>query len=90
MSPLEQIFTSTTKYELHTMKTVFIFLLTSLVLLQTACKKDDKRIDPNPPIQGAIRPIGQSLGTAVKKLLDHEGGMLQSADGTLTITVPAG
>lgn len=75
------------------MKTLFIFLLTCLVLLQTACKKDDKPIEPNPPhqpIQGTIRPIGQSLGTAVKKLVDQEGGMLQSADGFLTITVPAG
>jgi hypothetical protein len=62
------------------MKTFVVTLLAALALGLPACKK----------VVGEMRPMGTSLGPAVKKQLGPDGGSLQSADGTFTITVPAG
>jgi hypothetical protein len=75
------------------MKNVLLMLLTALVLGLPACKEETNQLEPtspNRPVVGAVRPTGTSLGPAVKGQIGPDGGTLQSADGTFTITVPAG
>jgi hypothetical protein len=83
----------TTKYRPagQLMKTSFYFLL-ALVLGATACKHKTSEIDPDveQPGPGLVCPVGAPLGDAVSKQIGPEGGNLQSADGSLTIRVPAG
>lgn len=75
------------------MKTFLYLLLTSLTLSIASCKHDVNKINPEPnpeQNQGVERPVGKSLGAGVTKQIGPDGGSLTSADGTLTITVPAG
>ncbi|CCH54728.1 VCBS [Fibrisoma limi BUZ 3] len=72
----------------------FLYLALSLLTLGAmSCKKGIDPVAPDQteePIQGVVRPAGTSLGTVTKKQIGPDGGSLKSADGTLTITVPAG
>lgn len=56
-----------------------------------ACKKggDDKKPEGGgqPPVS---RPVGDAIGTAIDKSIGTAGGQLASADGSITVTVPAG
>lgn len=75
------------------MKNALLMLLTALVLGLPACKEETDPVEPTPPVRpvvGAVRPPGTSLGPAVKGQIGPDGGTLQSADGTLSLTVPAG
>ncbi len=69
--------------------------LLCLLLLLTffSCKKPkDEMADPAPglPTTGVVRPVGQPTGNKVEKAIGAQGGMLTSADGSVTIEIPAG
>lgn len=75
------------------MKPFFYLLLTAFTLSIIACKHDPDAVTPGAPggtIQGNQQPVGESLGERVTKQIGSGGGSIQSGDGTLTITVPAG
>ncbi|MBD0255286.1 MAG: IPT/TIG domain-containing protein [Cytophagales bacterium] len=75
------------------MKNFVVTLLAALALGLSACKKETETVNPTPPgkpVVGQVRPTGTSLGPVVTKQIGPDGGSLQSADGTFTITVPAG
>jgi len=65
-------------------------LLLALSLLQS-CTKDPVAA---PPGKETVAPfptsIGQPLGSAVSKQIDAAGGTVSSADGRVTLTIPAG
>jgi hypothetical protein len=66
-------------------------LFAIVILLGTACKKDNIN-EPGKPqsVQPLVRPIGTSKGAVVAKVIGTTGGTLLSADGTVTVTIPAG
>ena len=73
------------------MKSFLYLLLTALTLGTISCKHDFDAVAPGSgPIQGTEQPVGESLGDRVTKQIGPAGGSLQSEDGALTITVPAG
>lgn len=75
------------------MKKLFITLLALLTACFISCNQTDEPITPGQDpmqIEGAVRPVGTSLGSAFTQLIGPAGGSVQSPDGTLTLTVPAG
>ncbi|MBO0930253.1 IPT/TIG domain-containing protein [Fibrella aquatilis] len=75
------------------MKTFLYTLLAAITLSLFSCKHDLDPVAPGQdggPVQGIEQPVGESLGDPVTKKIGPAGGNLQSADGALTITVPAG
>lgn len=68
-------------------KRIIYLLLLALVLVQASCKKDKDNDTPSGPI---ITEKGTPLGSAVTQEIGSAGGQFQSADGLLTVTVPAG
>jgi hypothetical protein len=75
------------------MKTLLFTTITALVLGLAACKKEADSVTPGQPgnaHRGTVETVGRSLGAGVKKQIGPEGGSLQSADGSVRITVPAG
>lgn len=68
---------------------IFAFFL-AISLLQS-CKKDPVEVAPGKgTITPVPTPIGQPLGAAVTKQIGSAGGSLSSADGRVTLTIPAG
>lgn len=76
------------------MKTLLFTALTALALGLLNCHPQDPEPQTSPSTgaggKGTVRPVGNSLGAAVSKKTGPDGGSLKSADGALTITVPAG
>lgn len=71
-----------------------VYVLALAISVFTSCKKD-KQEDPivTPPgelIQKLKLPLGAVIGNAVQKEIGAAGGSIQSADGVIKITVPAG
>lgn len=59
-----------------------------LIMALISCKKGDSS---RPPLLTPVKtPKGTSLGTAVTKTIGTGGGSITSADGKITVTVPAG
>ena len=70
------------------MKKLFTYLLpVALVLVLVSCKKDKGNDGPDGPI---ITDKGSPTGSMVTENIGPAGGQLQSADGLLTLTIPAG
>jgi len=61
-------------------------LVTLLLILFTACS-DDESSTTNKPV---VTDRGQALGSVASTSIGSTGGVLTSADGRLTITIPAG
>jgi hypothetical protein len=76
------------------MKYVFPKLFWSLlVLLSFLCscrKNNDATPEPDTVVTGLVRSTGVSLGNIITRELGPAGGTLQSADGTISVTIPAG
>ncbi|RYF71806.1 MAG: hypothetical protein EOO39_13280, partial [Cytophagaceae bacterium] len=73
------------------MKSFLYLLLTILMLGTISCKHDPDAVIPGSPGgDGTQQPVGESLGERETKQIGPAGGSIQSGDGTLTITVPAG
>jgi hypothetical protein len=71
-------------------RSIFIFLL---ALSFTACKKDggpESTSDPLPQGNLAITAVGQTTGIKIEKQIGSSGGTLSSADGKLSLVIPAG
>jgi hypothetical protein len=80
----------TTKY-----KNILQYLFSALYIFisLTACRKDAISGDPasnDPGVIPLVTSIGTSLGARVTKEIGNAGGTLESADGILKITIPAG
>lgn len=61
------------------------------ILAGTACKKDSVSTPEKPqPVQPVTRPTGTSKGPVTTKMIGAAGGTVTSADGALTLTIPAG
>ncbi|MCK7554757.1 hypothetical protein MKQ70_06980 [Chitinophaga sedimenti] len=65
--------------------------LFSLTLF-TACRKEKDKDKPSPqlPATGVVRPQGAIIAPPLEKQVGPEGGTVTSADGYLTVTIPAG
>lgn len=65
--------------------------LFSLTLF-TACRKEKDKDKPSPqlPASGVVRPQGAIIAPPLEKQVGPEGGTVTSADGYLTVTIPAG
>ena len=61
-----------------------LFLFAALV----SCKKDDHHIETK--TERAQKPHGAVIGAPVSKIIGPEGGTIQSTDGTIDVTIPAG
>jgi hypothetical protein len=64
-----------------------IFLI---ALSFTSCKKNKDEIITPPIDESTTTPIGTPIGAAVHKTIDSKGGQLNSADGTIQLSIPAG
>ncbi|MET0461736.1 MAG: hypothetical protein ABW007_01225 [Chitinophagaceae bacterium] len=76
------------------MKKIF-YSLALLLSVFASCKKDrpDERPDTSPPgelTQKLQRPLGAPIGQLVQKEIGATGGSIQSGDGVVNITIPAG
>lgn len=70
------------------MKKLFCYLLPiAFVLVLVSCKKDKGNNGPDGPI---ITDKGSPTGSMTTEEIGPSGGQIQSADGLLTITIPAG
>ncbi|SDE06092.1 hypothetical protein [Niabella drilacis] len=78
---------------------ILLLLLGFIILIAASCKKmnlnpgtgdEDPYIPEADNNNGQITPAGEVLETAVTVTIGASGGALQSADGRLRITVPAG
>lgn len=70
------------------MKNIFSLLLLSALLF--SCKKNDPAepvITSDTPVK---KPLGTPMGNEVTAVIGAAGGSLQSADGIMRITIPAG
>jgi hypothetical protein len=78
------------------MKKVSILLGLCLTLFTISCEKPGVEPDPTDPGQnptpstGHVTPVGTPDGTAVSASMGPAGGTLQSADGRLSVIIPAG
>jgi hypothetical protein len=73
-------------------------LLLSLCLGFTACEKKEV-IEPGQetekpgngvPFEGEPTPIGAPIGDKVSQSIGPEGGVIRSADGNVSLSIPAG
>ncbi|MCF3109445.1 hypothetical protein LL912_11725 [Niabella sp. CC-SYL272] len=78
---------------------ILLLLLGFMILIAASCKKISlipETGNEDPPIpetnnnSGQVTPIGEPLEAAVTTMIGPAGGTLQSADGRLHITIPAG
>lgn len=70
-----------------------ILLTVSLALSMIACKKSEENTpEPPPPSsqQQLKLPLGAPLGNAVIKEIGTAGGTIQSTDGIMKVSIPAG
>jgi hypothetical protein len=67
-------------------KTILILCLIPIITLIPACRKTN---DHPAAASLMITPTGTSKGQLISKTIDANGGSLSSADGKLTITIPA-
>jgi hypothetical protein len=63
-------------------------LMLSVALGFTACKKQTAA--DNPSRQGLVTEVGAPIGAAVTRTIGASGGTISSADGRITVTIPAG
>ncbi|MGJ1408403.1 hypothetical protein ACR78Z_01910 [Sphingobacterium thalpophilum] len=75
-------------------KTAFLIcIVMPLLLLGICCSKGPKDID-GPPDEStgipAVKPRGTAAGTPVLKTIGKNGGLIETADKTLRITIPEG
>lgn len=57
----------------------------------TACKKDKNTGgEGDVPVTPVKFPVGQPMGTAIKKTIGAAGGTLSLADGSVSLNIPAG
>ena len=71
----------------------YLFSALYIFISVTACRKDTISGDPTSNDAGVtplVTSTGTSLGARVTKEIGNEGGTLESADGILKITIPAG
>lgn len=76
---------NTCYYALNRILTVLSFA----VLFLSSCKKDDASI-PSGNETGVITTPGIPQGTATTKMIDANGGVIQTPDGNIKIEIPAG
>lgn len=70
------------------MKKLFCYLLpAAFIFVQASCKKDKGNDGPDEPI---ITAQGSPTGAMITGEIGPSGGQLQSDDGLLTVTIPAG
>jgi hypothetical protein len=57
-----------------------------------ACRKNDapSASQQQQPFTPAVRPIGSSIGTAVKKQIGAQGGEIKSSDNAISVVIPPG
>ena len=67
-------------------------LFISSILIFSACKKNDDIRNPSAPQIDAntVTPAGTPVGNPSKKVIDALGGEITSADGVVTVIIPAG
>jgi hypothetical protein len=64
-------------------------MATACLLFFASCKKD--HVDPIPPHdESTVTEVGLPDGTPVRKNIGPAGGQINSADGTVSIIIPAG
>jgi len=76
-------------------KNALQYLLSALYIFisAAACKKDTDNgqiIYNNQKVTPLVTPAGTSLGAAMTKEIGVDGGMLESVDKTIKVTIPAG
>ncbi|MFT4016585.1 MAG: hypothetical protein QM668_06455 [Agriterribacter sp.] len=74
---------------------IIVRMVAAILLYTIAATSCKKSIFDTPPVtipqtEGAVTPVGVEQGAATTAIIGVEGGTLQSADGKLKITVPAG
>ncbi|MGB8193456.1 MAG: hypothetical protein WCF67_16110 [Chitinophagaceae bacterium] len=68
-----------------------LLLIICMSLFLFACKKTGVQTPGVPPASGLLKlPLGQPTGNAITKEIGAEGGTLQSSDGVMKLTIPAG
>ena len=65
-------------------------LLASFILSVSACEEKQAGDVPPQPAGGQVTPVGEVQGIAVITVIGTSGGMLESADGRLRVSIPAG
>jgi hypothetical protein len=69
-------------------KIVFVPLLVWLITT-VSCRKNDPTVETVASTKGTVKPKGKPMGNAITKTIGASGGTLSSADGIVTLTVPA-
>lgn len=72
------------------MKKISILWLAGLAAIFTGCQKNSSAPDGNEVPVPESRPVGQTTGALQQFTIGAAGGTMTSADGKLTIIVPAG
>ena len=72
------------------MKTLSLCSAVALVCAGSSCGGSQTHAPPLPPNEIAVTPVGAAAGEAVQAMVPATGGTLVSADGRLTLDVPAG
>ena len=70
------------------MKKIASILLLSVTLF--SCKKTEPAEPDVPPGKAVKKPLGTPVGNEVTAVIGAAGGSLQSADGNMRLTIPAG
>jgi hypothetical protein len=72
-------------------RSFFLVFICALGMGIVSCKKGG---NPENPVSGeqtpVSRPVGETIGAAINKSIGAAGGQLATADGSLTVIVPAG
>jgi hypothetical protein len=76
------------------MKKIF-YSLALLISVFASCKKDKPEEGPDVPPPGELTqklklPLGAAIGNAIQKEIGGAGGTIQSSDGVIKVTIPAG
>lgn len=74
------------------MKTLLYAAIAAALFSLASCKKEQDVIDPDQTDSTATPTgeVGQPIGESTAKTIGSEGGTLTSADGKVTLTIPAG
>ncbi|PZR25801.1 MAG: hypothetical protein DI535_16630 [Citrobacter freundii] len=75
------------------MKTKFlsvVIAVSTLIFGSASCKKDGTGNNQHPPVEKIKTEKGSPAGNAISKTIGASGGSLTSADGKITVSVPAG